>query len=169
MKYLKLLLGAILGLTLLLSPTFALAQNEATSGPKSTFEIFWPLTAGKTMDDPLYFLKTWKENLNGILIFGNPQKAEYAVLLATKRVLEADKLLQSGKKDLADQSLIRASEQFTIAQKNINDAKKSNSSLVSVSFTIKPRLDHLTTFLPMIQSAKTEEVLQKIKNLQMEF
>src|SRR3989338_9481511 len=83
-----------------------------TPSPKTTFEAFWPLTAGKTIDDPLYFLKVWKENFRGMFIFGNPKKAEYAVYLGTKRVLEAEKLLKNGKKELAHQTLVKATQQF---------------------------------------------------------
>ena len=148
------------------SPNVAFSE-EASSSPKSTFEAFWPLTAGRTADDPLYYLKVWKENLRGVLIFGNPQKAEYAVLMGTKRVLEADKLLQGGKKDLADKTLGKASEQFDIAKKNLNDAKVNKRPLGSSVNTIKPRLENSVILMQTMQSNTVGGVLQKIKELQM--
>jgi len=139
-----------------------------TPSPKTTFEAFWPLTAGKTIDDPLYFLKVWKENFRGMFIFGNPKKAEYAVYLGTKRVLEADKLLEDGKKDLADQTLSKAIEQFDIAEKNISGAKIKKLPLESSVQTIKPRLENLVNFVPTIQLNETEKLLEKLKKLNLE-
>lgn len=162
--FVKSLLGLILSLVLLLFPILSFAQqNEATIEAKTTFELFWPLTAGRTADDPLYFLKTLKENLRGMLIFGLPQKAEYAVLLGTKRVLEADQLIKSGNKDVADKTLRKASEQFDIAEKNIDEAKSKKQSLSSSLVTIKPRIDNLIDFIPGLDSGLKEEVLLKIK------
>ena len=137
-----------------------------TPSPKTTFEAFWPLTAGKTIDDPLYFLKTLKENFRGMFIFGNPKKAEYAVYLGTKRILEADKLFNDGKNELANKTLDKALEQFNVAEKNISVVKTSNRTLGPNIATMKPRLDNLLILLPSIPSDKMEELLQKVKNLQ---
>ena len=117
--------------------------------------------------DPLYPLKIFKENLRSLIIFGSLQKAEYAVFIGTKRVLEADKLISDGNKDLADKTLEKASEQFDIAQKKINDAKLNKRPLGSAEFTIKPRLENLIALMLTMQTNMVEEVLQKIKNLQM--
>ena len=162
----KTFLGTFILISILFNSNLAFA-DEATSSPKTLYETFWPLTAGKTIDDPLYFLKEWKENLRGMLVFGNPQKAEYAVFLGTKRVLEADKLIKEGKKDFADKTLGKASKQFDIAKNYINNAKKSNKPLGSSEVTIKPRLENLLNLIPTIQSNAADEVLQKIKDLQM--
>ena len=155
-------------LVFLFSAHLVFAQNPSvTSSPKTTFEAFWPMTAGKTVDDSLYFLKIWKETLRGIIVFGNPQKAEYAVYLGTKRILEADKLFNDGKKELADKTLDKALEQFNIAEKNISVVKTSNRTLGPNIATMKPRLDNLLILLPSIPSDKMGELLQKVKNLQM--
>ena len=136
-----------------------------TPSPKTTYEAFWPLTAGKTIDDPLYFLKTLKENFRGMFIFGNPKKAEYAVYLGTKRVLEAEELLKNGKKELADQTLVKATEQFDIAEKNINEAKTNKLPLESSALTIKPRLENLINFVPTMQLSESEKLLEKLKKI----
>ena len=153
-------------LFLLLAQNYIFAQEDAApSGTKSPFELFWPLTAGKTIDDPLYFLKSIKENLRGILIFGVAQKADYAVLIGTKRVLEAEKLLNQGKRDMADKTLGLALEQFNIAEKNTDNLKEKGEKLGQAASTMQPRLDNLINFLPTLRLDKSDEVLQKIKLL----
>lgn len=164
MNILRIFLGIFFTLAILFSTNLVLAK-EATSSPKTTFEAFWPLTAGRTIDDKLYFLKTWKENLRGMLIFGNPQKAEYAVYLGTKRVLEADKLLKENKKDFADQTLRKAMEQFDLARNYINGAKVNKLPLGPNVLTIKPRLENLSNLIPTMPTDMSAEILQKIKNL----
>ena len=162
--YLTLIL-LVTSLFTLFSSNVVFGQQEATSSQKTTFEAFWPLTAGRTMGDPLYSLKIFKENLRGFLVFGSPQKADYAVFIGTKRVLEADKLISDGNKDLADKTLEKAAEQFDIAARNINDAKPNKRSLGNVEYTIKPRLENLIILMSNIQTNKAGTVLQKIKDL----
>lgn len=158
---------------LFLIPFTALAQRVSPSpslSPSSvlvvnSYEIFWPLTAGKTIDDPLYFLKTFKENVRGWLIFGSAQKADYAVFLGTKRVLEAAKLIAEDKKELANQTFDKALEQFEIAQKNVEEASSKDALLANSVATMKPRLTNLINFLPTLKSDKANEVLQKVSDL----
>ena len=71
----------------------------------NSFELFWPLSAGKTLESNVYWLKQAKENLRGALIFGPAPKTNYDVFLATKRLLEAEKLLKENKDDLANRTL----------------------------------------------------------------
>jgi hypothetical protein len=90
------LLAATLIFISFFSPSVAFAQSPSPSlepiGPVSSFELFWPISAGKVAGEPLYFLKTLKENVRGMLIFSTYKKAEYAITLGEKRVVEAEKL-----------------------------------------------------------------------------
>lgn len=65
----------------------------ATVVQVNSFSLFWPISAGKVMGEPLYFLKSFKEDLRELLIFSDLKKAEYNVTLSEKRVVEAEKLL----------------------------------------------------------------------------
>lgn len=130
--------------------------EDATSSPKTTFEAFWPLSAGKTIDDPLYFLKIWKENLRGMLIFGNPQKADYAVYLGTKRVLEGDKLLKEGKTNLALKTLKSADLEFSSAYSHVKAA--ASKGKVSREEIRKDRLLNLKTLIDQLRPISPEEV-----------
>lgn len=165
----------LLLLVFLVTPEIASAQKVKTLPFPSVFpspvavinsnELFWPLAAGKTMDDSLYFLKTFKENVRGWLIFGNAQKADYAIFLGTKRVLEAEKLLKEEKKDAADKTFDKALEQFEIARKNVEEASSKKILLSNSVAAMKPRLGNLIDFLPTLMSDKANEVFKKARDL----
>ena len=63
----------------------------------STYELFWPLVAGKIPGDGFYQLKKWRDNLMIKLFFSKLKKAEYLKQLANKRLIEAEKLLEVGR------------------------------------------------------------------------
>lgn len=81
----------------------------------SSSELFWPITAGAVMGEMLYPLKSLKENLRGLIIFGNVKKADYLITLSEKRLIEAEKLLvekkdyNNGRKSL-EESQLKAQE-----------------------------------------------------------
>lgn len=165
--YSNLIVAIFVLLSLVLTPALVAAQENATasSSPKSSFELFWPLSAGTTIDSSWYFLKIFKENLRGMFIFGAAQKANYAVMLAIKRVLEAEKLNSLNKKELVDRTLDKALEQFEMAQKDIEEASSKNSLDRDSVNTIKPRLSNLIDFLPTLASNKANLVLEKVREL----
>jgi hypothetical protein len=146
----------------------SLPQKETTE--INSFELFWPIVAGRTMGDPLYWLKSFKENVRGWLIFGKPQKADYAVFLATKRIVEAEKLINENKVDLAKKTLDKAMVQLEKAEKNL-DALPEGTSLGDVVHNMNKRLDNLETFLPWLSmrheelKANLQSVLEKVKVL----
>lgn len=158
-------------LTLNLSPV--LAQDEFsspsasvdTTKPLDVFKLFWPVTAGKTIDESLYFLKSLKENLRGALIFGAAQKADYMLLLATKRVLEADKLLTKNKKDLSDQTINLAKEKLDNAKTIIYE----NQNLGGTSVEIGNKLNNLDKYLNYQIATRNykpfQEVLDQVKQI----
>src|SRR3989304_3599259 len=67
-----------------------------------SYELFWPMVAGKTTADGfVYTLKILKEDIRGYLIVGSAPRADYKVFLGVKRLLEAEKLLNDGKRLLS--------------------------------------------------------------------
>ena len=139
---------------------------SAVSAEVNSFEAFWPLVAGKTEGDSLYFLKQLKEQVRGLLIFGTPQKLEYNVLLAAKRSLEAEKLIQNGNSDAAKRTLERAQAQLNNAEKNIDSAKSSNQSLSKVSGYVGSRLSNIEklTLWLAAKDSNLKEILTEIGN-----
>ncbi len=121
----------------------SVSAQETTPEPDS-FEMFWPLVAGKTMSDSLYFLKTFKEELRGAIIFGANPKANYEVLLATKRVLEAEKLAKEGKMDMSKKTIEAALSKLNSASGNIDKAKSTGSAVDPLEMS--DRLTNLVSF-----------------------
>ena len=144
------------------------AQEEKVVMEVNSFEAFWPLVAGRTMDDSLYFLKNLKEKVRGFFIFGQAQKADYNVFLGTKRVLEAEKLLKEGKTNSANKTLEIALTNFRGASGNI-DKVLQEGELGGTTGTTASRLENLEVLLSWYSSKgdneKIDEVLNEIKNL----
>lgn len=89
------------------SKTFPTPEPKIT--PVNSFELFWPIAAGRVEGDILYPLKLLKENIREALIFSNFIKADYNIKIAEKRTVEAEKLIISVKNfDLAAKTLDRA-------------------------------------------------------------
>lgn len=152
-RLLKKIFVVLIGFFLLLtSAGSTLAQTKPSISPTpvaeiNSFEFFWPLAPGKTQGESLYNLKRLKENVRGWLIFSPIKKADYLVFLATKRVLETEKLAKDGKLDLAKKTMDQAA----------SDIEKSDASLVKSIQTgeqggptrssLAEKLNKLETFL----------------------
>ena len=98
----KKVLSSLLGLTILLGSlitpvsSYVSAQEEVKTEEEITsFEMFWPISAGKTSGDSLYFLKSLKESAREKLIFSEYRKADFNITLAEKRAIELEKLLSN--------------------------------------------------------------------------
>ena len=135
--------SAVFAATPVSTPTPTPVVTSALSEVNS-FEAFWPVVAGKTQGESLYFLKELKEQVRGWLIFGTPQKLDYSVFLTTKRVLESEKLLDEGKVDLAKSTLFKAQDQLDKASMNMDSAKSGNNSLAEVSGVAGSRLSNVS-------------------------
>lgn len=81
----------ILIMLLFLSIPFVANAEEEVSVKVNSFELFWPLSAGKVTGENFYFLKQIKENVRASFIFGDFNKAKYYITLSEKRLLEAEK------------------------------------------------------------------------------
>lgn len=154
-------LAAFCLLFLLLAPNSATAQSEDSAEPKvfqniNSYELFWPLSAGKTEGDQLYSLKLFKEKVRGWLIFGESNKADYAVFLGTKRVLEAEKLLKDGKVELAIKSLERADSNFSYAYETVKVA--GSKGRLNVSEIRRDRLVNVKTLIDYLKTISPGEI-----------
>lgn len=123
--------------------------KETPAAPADSYTMFWPLVAGKTEGQSLYALKLLKENVLGLFAFNKSKKVDYQVMLGTKRVLEAEKLIKENKPDRAKKTLSRASNNFSKAYKlakSAADRGKFNAS--------KVRKDRLINVKILIDSLK---------------
>jgi len=167
----KVLIFIICAFVLTLSSVSVLAQEDnQTNESVNSFELFWPVVAGKSKGDTLYSLKLFKEKVRGFLIFGKPQKADYSLFLTTKRVLEAEKLSKEGKKDYSVQTFDMALSQLAVVEKSIEDSGDNMKSTVD---DLNLKFDNLEVFLPWLVpqykdqelTSKAQQVLDKVVEL----
>lgn len=67
-------------------------QVSALPETVDVYALFWPIVPGKTVKDPMFWVKQLKESLGGFLSFGDINKAKYEITLSEKRMVEANKL-----------------------------------------------------------------------------
>ena len=131
----------------------------------TSFELFWPIPAGKVAGDRWYGLKLFKENLRGLLIFGEKEKVEYQLFLATKRVVEAEKLALEGKTDKANVTLSKVRE--LVSKSSLLYQKGLPGDLTEID----NKLARLNDFLPVLKEiggvdkGLVEEIEKLIKPL----
>ncbi|CAN5347387.1 hypothetical protein BH10PAT1_BH10PAT1_6050 [soil metagenome] len=127
-----------------------MAKTTPTPTPQPTpydsFANFWPMSAGKTMQSKIYFLKTLKEKIRGMLIFGSAQKADYDVFLGIKRMLEAETLMKGNVPDLANKTLDSANSNLDKANDALINAKNSSDIDQDTKNEINTRLTNLKAF-----------------------
>lgn len=154
----KLLTAFALILLFTLFPLSINAQKDYTQESASSSAVvatdsavlFWPLSAGKTEGDSFYSLKLLKEQIRGFFLFDLNQKADYAVFLGTKRVLEAEQLLKNDKIDLGQKALDRADLEFSSAYQLIKKAAIEGKFSAE-----KIRRDRLTNVKKLADSLKS--------------
>jgi|SRR3989344_1625786 len=148
-------------------PVQAALATEPSPTPQTvnSFEVFWPMVAGKTVTDPLYKLKLFKENVRGALIFGNLQRADYLIFLAVKRSLEIEKLLQESNLPAAQKTVIL--EQLTLTKAGVSydhykSAGDTDTSGLGPQMVI--RLDSMTKLFTWLgaKNSQNKELLQPL-------
>lgn len=132
-------------------------EPEEVAEEVNSFELFWPMVAGKTMDDGMvYNLKLLKEKIRGWFIFGAFQKADYQVFLATKRALEAEALLDKEKDELAIKTLGRASTQLLAAQSSLKRANEEG--VTGDASQIRNRVENIVKLVSWLSAKEEGEV-----------
>lgn len=131
-----------------------------TPAPKfSSYEVFWPITAGRVTGDSLYGLKLFKEKLRGMVILNKNKKAEYMVKLSEKRLVEAEKLYIEKKdntnaKKSMDQSIENLKEAIKIAKsKPAGISPETKAYILNSAGKQKQLLDNLASRVPESQDS----------------
>jgi len=143
-------LGAMVFL-LLLVPLFW-SGNQALAYDTSKLEVINDYQPTLLPDSSLYFLKTWWENLQMFFTFNSVAKANLELKLANKRLVEAEKLIEKGKIDLAQRLL----EKF---QARIEKAIQRTEELKNQGQDVSELVAKLAA-----NSARQQEVLAKVYN-----
>jgi len=150
---------------LFLSSAGVVFAKESTNNVEKvdSYVLFWPVVAGKTKADSFYSLKLFKEKIRGLIIFGKPQKADHALFLATKRVLEAEKLIKEEKKDYALETLDMALVQLNIVENNMLQSSDTFQSAVN---ELNNKFNNLEAFLPWLASQyKDQDFSTKVQKI----
>lgn len=143
---------------------FAQESTSAASpsAAVTSYELFWPITAGRTMGDSFYWLKQLKESIRGFFIFGDLRKATYNLELSNKRVVESEKLYLetkdyfNGKKTLEEAKLKRDQ-----AVKLLIDAYKSKKPVNTLMDQFKSNLEKQKILLDLVKLKVVEQ--QKVE------
>lgn len=154
-------------IALLFFSSVVLAQDtqqleESVITPEANEEIdpyvlFWPVVAGKTSDEPLYFLKSFKEKVQGLFLFQEAKKGEYEIVLATKRLLEAEKLMNNKKGEHALKTFQTALAHLKQADDYLSRSKQKDvEGFNKVSKGVGDKLSNINKYLPVLQRAGPE-------------
>lgn len=177
MKILKSLLFSVLAVLLVGIPAGAFAKEiTPTSSPVpqgisvNSFELFWPIVAGKVMGERFYSLKSLKESVRGFFIFDSLKRSEYAILLSEKRTVEAEKLFltnknyENGKKtlDVAQKERREAVDNLKKAKADGRRTKDLENRLVDSFKKQRALLDYVLTQISEGQKSIVEENISQL-------
>jgi hypothetical protein len=135
-----------------------------------SYDVFWPIVAGKTMGDKLFSLKMMKERVREMLIFSSFRKADYNITLSEKRLVEAEKLyLEKSDYKNAQKSVEESHRKAEKAYGLIKKAEGEGRYVVDLknamkqSFAKKKRLvKYLIIKVPEDQKKYLEDYVSKI-------
>ena len=83
-------------------------------------------------DNPLYFLKAFRDNLVGFFVSDSLKKSDYDLLMADKRLVSANALIDKKNYDLAITTLSKAENYFDQAVQNVQLAKQQGEDVNSL-------------------------------------
>lgn len=152
-----------LGIFSFIGINLVLADASPSASVQNSYILFWPLTAGKVEGDSLYSLKLFKEQIGSWFTFGDMKKADYAVELGTKRVLEAEKLLEMGKKNLALKALEKADSEFTSAYNHVKN--KASKGSVPRDEIRRDRLINMKTLIDQLKLVAPEQAQSSLDSV----
>lgn len=146
------------------SPTpLEVATPSATPAQVDSFELFWPVVAGRTRGEAFYFLKTFKEKLREMLLFSSFKKADYNITLSVKRTVEAEKLLLE-KSDIsnAQATLEDAQSHRDRAYDYINQAKSDGKKIDDLVNALDNSLEKQELVLLSVKSKSDNQEAKSI-------
>lgn len=151
-------------------PSYSYAQEEqASSSPKQAvtptqtpidYKLPYP---GILPDNPLYFIKTFRDRLVGFLISDPVRKAEFDVLQADKRIGMGDLLVDKKKWDLSYSTISKGENYFQEAIDNAQLSKKEHKNVSAtvrkLSASIQKHIQVTTSLVKKVPSQKKQEFI----------
>ncbi|MDI6734071.1 MAG: DUF5667 domain-containing protein [Patescibacteria group bacterium] len=111
---------------------FVVVSNVALAQTTSTLP-----DPGITPDNPFYFLKTWKEQIQLFFTFDAEQKARQYLHLADVRLAEYQKMIEKGKQEIADKTLQKYEDQLNRALEKAKELKDKGKDIVGFTKNIE--------------------------------
>jgi len=146
-------MGLVVMLVLLLVPVNVLAQEEVGSEAQReivqevrSFDLFWPVVAGKLKGDAVYPLKRLKENIRGILIFDDFKRADYYSFLATKRLVEGEALIGKGDVEGGKAMFGEVVKNLEMARERVRVAKQNGKGMGDSGSNMVKQVTNIETF-----------------------
>lgn len=146
----KLVLALLLGFCILFSTqTYVHAQSTFEATQSSDFLINQPTSSASSQinyelaypgllpDSPLYFLKTLRDKIVGLLINNPVQRAQFNLLTSDKRIRAGQMLVAKHKDDLAITAISKSNNYFSEAISALSKAKSSNKDVSSLVANMK--------------------------------
>jgi len=123
---------------------------------------------GLLPDSPFYFLKTWWEEIQLFFTFDNVKKAEQQTKLATKRVVEAKKLVEKGKTEKAQKHLEKFQARIQKAVEKMEKAKNQGKNVEELVEKLKAnnigQQEVLTEVYEKVPDKAKESILKAMEN-----
>jgi len=118
--------------------------------PTSSYELFWPIVAGKLPNDPLYFLKSFKEQISLILSFDSLKKSDLYLELSKKRLVETEALINQSNLPLAAQTIEKSALLLENSVQIIKQTNTESSKLNEIKQRIIREGDNELYFLNLL-------------------
>lgn len=134
--------------------------------------LFWPISPGKTMDHPLYFIKGLFEAFREKKLSGDAELADYKLLLGSKKLLEAEQLLKNKKDNLAIKTLDLSLKELSLSMRSWDVIKESNIKVEKGILTEKSHVNlingfsniyYLSSYLATQYQGETKEKIERVK------
>ena len=169
----RFLSSIILGISLIFIFSGKVLAQESEIVTVNSYELFWPITAGKVMGEQFYFLKSLKENIREMFIFSDLKKAEHNMTLSEKRTVESEKLFieskdyQNGKLSLqnAQQKREMAINFLEKAQEEGKNTIEQKNRIVSSFERQRELLNYLSTQVPGQERGVIDENISKLNSV----
>lgn len=149
-------------------PKVSMEELTADWERKTSYELFWPVVAGKLPGDKLYFLKAWRDKLVEHLFFNKFKKSEYFKKLANKRLIEAEKLLELGRYSFLSGILKESKAYLEKGTELLSSLGQDNSFFWLRGEYAKDLRKHVILLERMARKAKGEEkktIEESLKNV----
>jgi hypothetical protein len=117
----------------------------------SSYELFYPVVAGKTPADKYYFVKTIREWIVDKLLFDPIKNVDYHLTLSKKRLVESERLI-------ADKS-------YQLAAKSVNNSFLELKKASKKAKTVSPNTDIIDTIKSVSNTESDFIEMSLVKNV----